>query len=190
MSNPITITPPLAFPDHWKIFHGPDGKSLHHLPLPTHGGARVRILVADDSAVCRKVLARALTHAGFDVIAVANGAEAIAELRKPDHPSIAILDWEMPEMDGVEICRRMRQAAKIIYLIIASSHDSMDEIIEGLEAGADDYLTKPVVTDELLAHIKVGLRVIGLQRALTQKIEELSALKSVSVAEHMMGSII
>ena len=190
MSTPITFTPPLAFPDHWKVFHGPDGKSLHPLPLPTHASARVRILVADDSPTCRKVLTRALTHAGFDVIAVANGAEAINELRKPDHPSIAILDWEMPEMDGIEICRRMRDAAKVVYLIIASSHDSVNDIIEGLNAGADDYLTKPIVTDELLAHIKVGLRVVGLQRALTKKIEELSALKSASAAEHMMGSIV
>lgn len=176
MSTPTMPTAPLAFPDHWKVVHGPDGKS-RPVPLPTHGAEKVRILVAEDNPICRKVLTRALTHAGYDVIGAANGAEAIAELRKPDHPSIAILDWEMPGMDGVEICRRMRDAAKVIYLIIASSHDSMNEIIEGLDAGADDYLTKPVVTDELLAHIKVGLRVIGLQRALSKKVEELSARK-------------
>jgi len=94
-------------------------------------------------------------------------------LRKSGAPSLAILDWAMPVMDGVEVCRRVREADRPVYIIMLSSRVNKGDIVEGLHAGADDYLTKPFDKHELHARILVGLRVMARQNALGNRLSEL-----------------
>lgn len=102
----------------------------------------MRILVAEDDAISRTLLVRTLQRAGYSVISVENGTQAIAELVKQDAPRLALLDWVMPEMDGVEVCRQVRRRKEqaYTYLILFSSRESKGDIVVGLESGADDYL--------------------------------------------------
>ena len=126
----------------------------------------MRILVADDEAVSRQVLAGLLKRAGHEVETAVEGEDALARLLRPDGPSIALLDWQMPGVDGIEICRRLRQEGRPgrdIYLILVSARADRREIILGLEAGADDFLPKPVDGDELRARVMVGERQLRLQ---------------------------
>ena len=97
----------------------------------------------------------------------------MTELRKKDAPKLAILDWMMPGMDGIEICRRVREADRVLYIILLTARGSKENVIEGLTAGADDYLVKPFDHDELHARILVGLRVMTLQAALAARVQEL-----------------
>jgi DNA-binding response OmpR family regulator len=103
----------------------------------------------------------------------------MTELRKKDAPSLAILDWMMPGMDGVEICRRVREVDRVLYLILLTARGSKENIVEGLGAGADDYLVKPFDKDELHARILVGLRVMALQAALADRVKELELASAV-----------
>ncbi len=135
--------------------------------------AKTQILIAEDDRVSRELLALRLDQWGFRVIVTRDGASALEELRKADAPPIAILDWMMPELSGIDICRRMREANKLIYIILLTARDRKEDIVEGLQAGADDYLIKPFHKDELHARIQVGVRIIALQRALSLKIEKL-----------------
>jgi DNA-binding response OmpR family regulator len=164
---------PLAFPDHWRIFPSGAGAS-EPMPLPANPRQdRTRILIAEDDPVSREVLALRLDQWGYEVVVTRDGQTALAELRKPDAPALAILDWMMPELTGVEICRRIREADKSIYVILLSARSQKEDLVEGLQAGADDYLVKPFEKGELHARIQVGLRIIGLQRALAQKVAQL-----------------
>ncbi len=136
---------------------------------------KTRILVAEDDAVSRELILSRLNKWGYEAVIANDGLEAMTILRNHDAPSLAILDWMMPEMDGLEICRRMREVEKSIYIILLTARSSKTDVVEGLRAGADDYLIKPFDKDELHARILVGLRVIGLQSALAQRIKELEA---------------
>jgi diguanylate cyclase (GGDEF)-like protein len=109
------------------------------------------------------------------VIAVENGAQAIAELVKQDAPRLALLDWIMPEMDGVEVCReiRRRKEQAYTYLILLSSRESKEDIVAGLESGADDYLTKPFDVDELKARLRTGHRILELEDHLVEARESM-----------------
>lgn len=134
---------------------------------------KTRILVAEDDAVSRELICTRLDKWGYEVVATQNGSEAIMALRKPGAPSLAILDWMMPGMDGLEICRRVREVDRIVYIILLTAKASTEHLVEGLGAGADDYLTKPFNKDELHARILVGLRVLAMQRALADRIKAL-----------------
>jgi CheY-like chemotaxis protein len=105
----------------------------------------VKILIADDDAIPRRLLHAALVKAGHEVVSTCDGAEAWQVLQRVDAPRLVILDWLMPGLDGVEICRRVRQrdVAPYTYLLLLTSKDRKEDLITGLEAGADDYLTKP-----------------------------------------------
>jgi DNA-binding response OmpR family regulator len=94
-------------------------------------------------------------------------------LRAEPGPALAILDWMMPGMDGVEVCRRIRERNKVVYLIILTSRGTKENIVEGLHAGADDYLIKPFDTNELLARIQVGFRILDLHGALAARVKHL-----------------
>lgn len=135
----------------------------------------MKILIAEDDPVSRRLLQAALIKWGYEVIVTANGKEAWAALQLPDAPSLLILDWLMPEMDGVEVCREVRQtpALKSAYIILLTSRGSKEDIVQGLEAGADDYVTKPFDHGELRARVQVGSRVISLQAALATRVTEL-----------------
>jgi DNA-binding response OmpR family regulator len=105
----------------------------------------MRVLIAEDDPVSRRQLEATLSAFGFEVILAANGAQAWAVLQGEDPPSLAILDWMMPEIDGVEICRRVRQlpTATPPYLILLTAKSEKTDVVIGLDAGANDYLTKP-----------------------------------------------
>jgi DNA-binding response OmpR family regulator len=136
-----------------------------------------RILVAEDHLVSRHLLERNLQNWGFEVTTAQDGQAAAEILQGPDAPSIAVLDWMMPRLDGVEVCRRVRQnqAAPYIYLLLLTAKSQKDEIAAGLEAGADDYVIKPFDPDELRARLKVGQRVVELERALEKRVKDLEA---------------
>jgi DNA-binding response OmpR family regulator len=137
-----------------------------------------RILVAEDDPVSRTLISTRLAKWGYDVVVTNDGTEAMGVLRRRDAPSLAILDWSMPEMDGVEICRRVREAEKMVYIILLTAHGSKESIVEGLRAGADDYLVKPFHPEELQARILVGLRVMTLQETLVEQVKALEAAAS------------
>ncbi len=149
----------------------------------------MKVLIAEDDAVSRRLLQAALSKWGYEVTVSANGREAWAALQQPDAPSLLILDWLMPEMDGVEVCREARQsvAHKSAYIILLTSRGSKEDIIKGLEAGADDYVTKPFDHGELRARVQVGTRVIQLQTALAARVTELEeAIASVKQLQGLL----
>jgi len=135
----------------------------------------MRILIAEDDALSRTLLERTLQRAGYDVVAVADGAEALLELSRQDPPRLALLDWVMPEKDGLWVCReiRKRKDQAYTYLILLSSRESKQDIVFGLEAGADDYLTKPFDQDELKARLRTGERILELEDRLVEARESM-----------------
>jgi PleD family two-component response regulator len=137
-------------------------------------------LIADDDRMAREVLARTLTRMGFDVTAAADGGDAWQHLEGVAVPTLAILDWMMPVMDGPEILRRVRRERPLanLYLILLTALESRRDVIAGLDAGADDYIVKPFDPDELRARVQVGVRVLTLQERLTDRVAELQAALS------------
>jgi len=137
----------------------------------------MRILVAEDDAFSRKALSGVLQRLGYDVLAVENGDEAWSAFCGPDYPRIGILDWMMPGLTGIELCRRVRTMPEIqsIYLILLTSRSGTEDIVEGLEAGANDGITKPFDENELLARVRVGERVLDLEQQLHNRVAELEA---------------
>jgi len=135
----------------------------------------VKILIAEDDEVSRRMLQVFLLRWGFDVVIAEDGAEAWRVLEGGDAPKLAILDWMMPVLDGVEICRRVRLAprASPAYLILLTARGDNKDIVRGLDAGADDYVTKPFNQEELRARLNVGVRVVELQTNLADRVIEL-----------------
>lgn len=136
-----------------------------------------RILIAEDHHVSRHLLERNLQNWGFEVITAEDGEAAAEILEGPSAPSLAVLDWMMPQMDGVEVCRRVRShtGRPYIYLILLTAKSQKEEIAAGLDAGADDYVIKPFDPDELRARLKVGQRVVELERTLEKRVQDLEA---------------
>lgn len=128
----------------------------------------MRILIAEDDAVSRKLLEAMLTKWGYTVIATCDGESALKVLQAPDSPRLAILDWMMPGMDGVQVCQEMRRTKHepYIYLMLLTAKSQKGDTIEGLEAGADDYITKPFDAQELRARLRAGMRILDLQSEL------------------------
>jgi DNA-binding response OmpR family regulator len=145
---------------------------------PADAQSKARILVAEDDPVSRTLISSRLAKWGYDAVITHDGVEAMAVLRGRDAPSVAILDWSMPGMDGLEICRRLREAEKTVYIILLTAHGSKENVIEGLRAGADDYLVKPFHAEELQARILVGLRVIKAQETLASRVHALETTAS------------
>jgi phosphoserine phosphatase RsbU/P len=127
-------------------------------------------LIADDDRMTARMLARSLEHLGFTVSVVHDGEAAWVAITGSTPPSLAIVDWMMPGLDGVELCRRMRaaQLRTYVYVILLTSRTSRDDLVAGLDAGADDYLTKPFDLDELRARVRVGQRMIELLASVKQ----------------------
>lgn len=135
----------------------------------------MKILIAEDDPVSRRVLEAFLVKWSYEVIVARNGAEAWDELQKQEAPMLAILDWMMPGMDGVQVCRKIREAKDrpYVYILMLTAKERKQHILEGIEAGADEYLTKPFEPHELKAHLLAGRRILDLQDALIRAREEL-----------------
>lgn len=138
----------------------------------------MRILIADDDDVSRLALQSLLAHHGYDVTAVSDGTQAWDVLQSADPPRLVILDWLMDEMDGVEVCRRVRQHPELrdVYLILLTSRGEHNYVVTGLAAGANDYVTKPFDRNELLARVRVGAQMVSLYAELAVRMRELDAL--------------
>lgn len=134
----------------------------------------MQILIAEDDPVSSRLLERTLQKWGHQVIVAGNGVEAL-DLARQHEARFIIADWMMPQMDGAELCRRLRQedAGKYVYIIMLTAKGTQEDITEGLQAGADDYVVKPPDPPELRARIAVGLRVIELEDSLSAHITEL-----------------
>lgn len=129
----------------------------------------MKILLVDDSKLDRRRVSECLEEAGFDYVAVDNGTDAWEILQQPDAPTFALLDWVMPGIDGIELCRRIRALGAngtYIYTVMLTAKDRKQNLLTAMDAGADDYLAKPVEPSELKARILVGKRILDLQQCL------------------------
>src|ERR1700686_3354475 len=130
----------------------------------------MKILIADDDRMNRRLLEKTLEREGYEVIAVDNGRLALQQLSLPDAPRLALLDWRMPEMDGPSVCQaiRKRHDQPYVHIVLLTSRGSKQDVGAGLEAGADDYLTKPWDPAELNARLRVGQRILQLEDRLVE----------------------
>jgi DNA-binding response OmpR family regulator len=137
----------------------------------------MRILIADDQEINRRLLRYLLEKEGHTVLEAEDGAGALDQLSAQTAPSLAVLDWEMPAMDGPEVCRRVRSLTNhpFTYLILLTVRNKTEDIVEGLHAGADDYVVKPFDRKELTARVRIGARMADLQRSLVERVAELEA---------------
>jgi CheY-like chemotaxis protein len=133
------------------------------------------VLVADDHVINRKLLRTILAAQGYQIVEAANGVDALNVLESSATPVVGLIDWEMPEMEGIEVCRQARALPTTVpfFLILVTVRDSKQDIVAGLLAGANDYITKPFDKTELLARVKVGAQMVELQQTLTARVEEL-----------------
>jgi two-component system cell cycle response regulator len=141
------------------------------------GGSRLmQALVVDDSAVYRKLIGDHLRSWGFGVTLAETGSEAWRILEQPDAPKLVLLDWVLPDLDGIELCQRIRQAGSsgpYVYVILLTSNEGRQNMLEAMQAGADDYLVKPFDELELKARLLVGKRILDLQEELVSARESM-----------------
>ena len=130
----------------------------------------MKILIADDEPLSRRLLEKTLERAGYEVSAVENGRLAVEQLSRGDGPRLALLDWVMPELDGPGVCREVRKLHEqgYVYMVLLTSKESKEDIVAGLESGADDYLTKPFNVEELKARLRTGERILHLEGRLVE----------------------
>ena len=135
----------------------------------------MKILVAEDDRVSRQILTTSLAKWGYEVIVTFDGTQAWEELQKSDAPVMAILDWMMPGLDGIELTRRARTLVRPVppYIMLLTARADKDSIVAGLETGANDYLTKPVDLNELRARVHVGRQMIEVQTQLAHRVQQL-----------------
>jgi len=136
----------------------------------------MKVLVADDDPIFRILMQRNLQKFGFEVVLAENGSMAAEILTRSDGPRLALLDWMMPELDGPALCRKLRGFHRedgYTYIVLLTSKQSTEDIVAGLEAGADDYITKPCQPGELKARLHTGCRILSLEEKLIQAREEM-----------------
>jgi phosphoserine phosphatase RsbU/P len=140
----------------------------------------MQVLIAEDDRVTGEILARTLQRWGHETTLVGDGAQAWASLATASAPTLAILDWMMPGMDGPDVCRRVRaeRPEANMYLLLVTAREGRSDVVAGLDAGADDYIIKPFDPEELRARIAVGVRVLGLQQKLAERVSELQTALS------------
>lgn len=136
----------------------------------------MKIVVADDQRLNRILLRTLLEEQGHSVVEASDGAQALTAIKAIKAPFVGLIDWEMPEMVGPEVCRLARTlpAAPPMFLFLVTVRDSTGDIVAGLQAGANDYITKPFHKDELLARVRIGVEMVGLQQSLLDRVQELS----------------
>lgn len=148
----------------------------------------MRVLVAEDDPVFIRLLHRIL-EPPYDVIIVTDGQQAWHELTSPTPPRIAVVDWMMPLLDGLDLCRRVRasESTASTYILLLTARRNPGDVVVGLEAGADDYITKPFNPDELRARIRVGERIVALEDTLALRVGQLQdALANVKVLQGLL----
>ncbi len=134
----------------------------------------MRIMIAEDHPVSRRLLQAQLTKWGYDVVVCSDGTEAWEVMTSADPPRAAILDWMMPKMSGPDLCRKIREAegdGRYTYVILLTAKDSREDVLEGLEAGADDYVVKPFDSNELKVRVRAGARIVHLHEKLTEALK-------------------
>lgn len=147
----------------------------------------MKVLVADDDLFYRRILDRTLTGWGHEPILVTDGAAAWEVLSGPESPPMGFLDWEMPQLEGPDLCAKVRALGngRPFYAMVLTSRSEPADVIAGLEAGADDFLTKPFDRDELYARFTVGVRVVELQMRLAEKVRQLE--EAMASVKHLQG---
>jgi len=142
----------------------------------------MRVLVADDDPVLRHALTSHLQSWGYTSAVVMDGGAALNALQQPDPPLLAIIDWNMPGVDGTDLCRYIRAtpALAATYVILLTGNQDRSDVVAGLESGADDYIIKPFSWEELRARLRIGSRIAGLQQALAARVDEL---------QHALGNV-
>jgi two-component system cell cycle response regulator len=150
------------------------------------GSLRMKVLIADDDPISRRLLESSLTRWGYDVQTANDGYEAFAALLHPEAPKLAVLDWQMPGMDGPEICRQIRQRESdpYTYIILLTGKRTQEDVVEGLDAGADDYVVKPFDPAELKVRLRTGKRILYLQ---DQLISAREALREQATHDSLTG---
>jgi DNA-binding response OmpR family regulator len=140
----------------------------------------MKVLIAEDDPVSRRLLETGLAKWGYEVVSTKDGAEAWRSLQTADAPQLAVLDWMMPIMSGLEVCQKVRAhpGTKNMHLILLTAMHSRADILDGLNAGANDYITKPFDAEELRARVRVGERIVELQNSLAERVRELEAALS------------
>ncbi len=135
----------------------------------------MKILVADDDPVSRRLMERTLQNSGYEVVTASDGRQAAQELCRPGGARLALIDWMMPELDGPGVCRvvRSRQDESYVYILLLTSKQSSEDVVMGLEAGADDYLTKPCHPAELKARLHTGRRILQLEDKLVEACDQM-----------------
>ena len=138
--------------------------------------SKFKILIADDSPVSRRILEAFLVKRDYDVISAGDGEEALLLLSREDAPRLAVLDWMMPGLDGISLCRKLREQPEdkhYIYVILLTARTERADVLKGLDSGADDYITKPFDPAQLHARLRVGRRILDLQDKLIAARDEL-----------------
>ncbi len=138
---------------------------------------RMRVLAAEDNPVFQTMLRSMLLKWNYDPVIAGNGLEALTMLQAEDSPQLVILDWMMPGLDGIEVCRRIRTEGRepYRYILLLTARTEAHDLVQGMEAGADDYLTKPFNSHELRVRLRAGQRILELQEQLLQAREALRA---------------
>ena len=142
---------------------------------PDSESPKLKVLAAEDNPVFQSMLRTMLTKWGYEAVMARDGVEALRALESADGPRLAILDWMMPGIDGVEVCRRVRAASRepYVYIVLLTGRTESQDLVEGMESGADDYLTKPFDAHELRVRLRAGSRILQLQDQLVQAREAL-----------------
>jgi DNA-binding response OmpR family regulator len=149
----------------------------------------MKLLLAEDDRVSRCLLEATLAGWGYDVVAAEDGARAWDVLQGADPPRLLVLDWMMPGLTGVELCRRLRCriGSESTYVLLLSARDAPEDVVAGLESGASDYLTKPFNRQELEARLRTGRRIVELQQRLAERVRQLEqALAQVEVLQNLL----
>jgi DNA-binding response OmpR family regulator len=173
----MSETKDIPFSPPWQIsdLEKPDQANAIELDarLAVARFSQIPVVIAEDDLVSRTLMSSLMEKWGFKPVITKDGHEAMAALRGQQGPTLALLDWMMPGMDGLEVCRRVRESKKMVYVVMLTARGAKENIVEGLHAGADDYLIKPFDQNELLARIQVGLRILELHSTLAARVKDL-----------------
>jgi diguanylate cyclase (GGDEF)-like protein len=142
-------------------------------PQSVDGLVKRRVLLVEDEVVQQKILSKTLEHGGFEVV-IANDGQQALQLMKDQDFSLVLTDWDMPNLDGLGLCRAIRNAKspRYTYIIMLAGREEVENVVRGLQSGADDYVAKPCVESELIARLNTGMRLLELERSLRRSYEE------------------